>query len=339
MKRKQLILCCMVNILTAFLLVTTVYAQTIDPFSYFHVYSLNSIDYSNSDFQGTTGAARNVNFNNFLLTGMDPNQHVLHAGGDIAITNGRYNGSIESIGNIILNNILVNGNVTTGRNAFSTAGGTVTGDISATGIIWLTPTFNALGNQWSGTPYTPVVDHSLVSTFFRNTSKEIGILGDTGTVTNKWGALTLQATSGINIFSIDAADLNTAYSVTINGPEDAVVYLNTTGLSVNLNSTNWYYNGGITAGDVLLNYSQAQTMALSGGNNINILAPFAATDFSSGLVTGNLIVGDLQGHGQVNIGHFSNVSEVPEPATMMLFGSALTLLSSFAGRLKKHSNK
>ncbi len=38
-----------------------------DPFNYFNVYSLGNIDYYNSDFQGTTGAAGNVTFNNFTL--------------------------------------------------------------------------------------------------------------------------------------------------------------------------------------------------------------------------------------------------------------------------------
>ena len=78
---------------------------------------------------------------------------------------------------------------------------------------------------------------------------------------------------------------------------------------------------GIGPGDVLLNLPDTTTMTLSGGNTVNILAPLAATDFSTGLVTGNLIVGDLQGGGQVNAGHFDHGEPglpVPEPGTLVL---------------------
>ncbi len=338
MKLKTTILFLLVGWLILINYSTSVQAQMIDPFRYFHVYSLKDINYTNSDFQGTTGAARNVQFTNFLLTGMDLNNQVLHVGGDIANYNGRYNGAIEALGNLTLANVFIDGDIISGRNVFSTSGGTVTGDIYASGIIHLTQSFNVEGNKWTGMPYSPLIDHNYVSGFFLDSSKDIGIMADTGNINNKWGALTLDAVSGINVFSLDAADLNSAHSVTINGPEDAVIYLNTTGVAASLNSTNWYYHGGITPGDVLLNYSQAHSLSLSGGNNVNILAPFAETDFSSGLVTGNLIVGNLQGHGQVNIGHFTNSSEVPEPATMLLLGTALSLIGSYA-QIKRKSLK
>nr|MBC8374298.1 PEP-CTERM sorting domain-containing protein [Planctomycetota bacterium] len=50
-------------------------------------------------------------------------------------------------------------------------------------------------------------------------------------------------------------------------------------------------------------------------------APDAETYFGAGLIEGALVVGGLQGGGQVNIGGFDH-APVPEPATMLLLSAS-----------------
>jgi len=88
--------------------------------------------------------------------------------------------------------------------------------------------------------------------------------------------------------------------------------------SVNLDWTGWVYSGGVSAGDVLLNMPSALDLNLTSANKVNILAPYADAYFPSGMITGSLVVGDLQGGGQINVGHFDHAPAVPEPATLSL---------------------
>lgn len=304
-----------------------------DPFSYFNVYSLKDIDYWESDFQGTTGAAGNVTVNNFTFYGMDPNTYVLHTGGAASISSGTHNGFFEALNDITLANVTINGNVNSGGDITNTAGGTINGDVNAAGIADISQSMG-FTNANSGTPYTPVVDINATSSYFTNYSMAVGARNETGTIINHYGHLKINAVTGINVLCIDGSDLKNAYAVTVDGPEDAVVFINVLGDDVVLDSTNWYYTSGISADDLLLNYWTASSLSLSGGNKVNILAPFADTTFSSGVLTGNLIVGNLGGHGQVNLGHFTAPSEpVPEPASMLLFFSGLFGLASCRRKL------
>jgi choice-of-anchor A domain-containing protein len=172
------------------------------------------------------------------------------------------------------------------------------------------------------------VDHLALSVFFKSTSEMIGSWDATGSLVNIYGALSFHGTGGINVVTITASELLNAWGFTINAPEDAVVYINVVnddGSPVNLDSTGWAYAGGIAAGNVLLNLPEAESLNLTSSNNVNILAPFASTVFNHGLITGSLVVGNLEGSGQVNLGHFmaggsagGTPNPVPEPGTMAL---------------------
>lgn len=300
-----------------------------DPFGYFNVYSLHSINYQGSDFEGKAGARNNVNLSSFSLALLDQGGYALHAGGNVTLGSGSYHGTIESGGTISLANATITGSVLAGGNIVNTAGGTIDGDAHAAGTVTLTPHYTVHGDTIGGVAYVPSADHQYLADYFIGFSDAVAGMAMTGNITNSYGALSVSANSGTNIFNINALDLKNAYSFTINGPETAVVYVNVFGNdpAVALDSTNWYYQGGITTGDVLLNYTrQITSLSLTSANNVNILAPFAATSFSSGLVTGSLIVGDLSGKGQVNLGHFDHgpsPDPVPEPATLFMFGTGL----------------
>lgn len=322
-----------------------------DPFGYFNVYSLGNIGSSGSsygsDFQGIGGAAGDVYFSSFSLHGMDSSTgFTLHTGGSATLAGSYYEG-LEIGGDLYIGGLNIEGDVNVGGSVYQTGGGTVNGDIHAGGSINLGQTMTVNGEKLGGLTYDPIVDHNLVSDFFTSTSELIGSWTATGTVTNQWGNLIYTGVSGVNVIEVDADELKSAWGFTINAPADAVIYINvrnSTG-SISLDCTNWYYNGGVSAGNVLLNMPVADTLSLTSSNNVNILAPFADTVFNYGLITGSLIVGSLEGSGQVNLGHFlgggpaenENVP-TPEPATMLLLGSGLIGLSGL-GRKKRFFKK
>jgi len=325
--------------LTAFLLSAPVSqaASIDDPFGYFNVYSLGDINYSGSDFQGTTGAAKNVTTSSFTFYNLESNDYFLHAGETVSITGGSHLGSVESGSNMTLNNIGIQGNVYSGG-SISGNGGSIYGNAYATGSYSLpVSTIKAPGTgAYTGQPYNPAVDLGVVSNYFSDFSNTVAGWGNTGSIAhNGFGAWTINASTGVNVFSIGALDLFNAHTFNVIGALDATVYINVTGGGAqSLNSTTWKFQG-VSASDVLLNYSEATSLSMSGGNIINILAPDTDIDFSSGVLTGNLIAGNLGGHGQVNLGHFDkeipmvvsmSSNAVPEPGTMLLLGAGFIVL-------------
>lgn len=308
------------------------HAVTIDdPFSYFNVYSLNNISYSGSDFEGKAGAAGNVSLNNFSLALKDQGGYALHAGGAVTFTKGTFYGGLEAGKAISVGGIGINGDVHGGADVSNTvAGGTINGYVYAAGTANLDSHITYY-SKTSGVAYNPEADLEAISSYFANFSTLVGGMSNTGSISNSYGTLSLTAVSGINVFSLSAADMYAASTVKITGVSDAIVYINVTGTSASLNWTGWQYSGGITADDVLLNYADATLLNMTSSNYVNILAPFADTSFTGGVVTGNLIVGNLRGSGQVNLGHFSHgpqmttvqMTSVPEPASIFLMCTGL----------------
>ncbi|MDP6544254.1 MAG: choice-of-anchor A family protein [Phycisphaerae bacterium] len=294
------------------------------PMGYFNVYSLGDIgsvsSAYHSDFQGAAGAAGDVHFAQFSLADVAASSgYALHVGGSARLGGGSYYGSVEAGGNVELGFLDIAGSVLSGGDVSNFGGGTVSGDVVAAGSVSLSQQMTVFGDRLSGVPYSPTVDHAAMSEFFRTTSDSIGAMSATTVVTNRWGMLGINAQSGINVVSLDGATLRNAWGLNITGPDDAVVYVNVPNETVSLNWTGWEYHGGISTDDVLLNMPNATRLSLSSANAVNILAPEAETYFGAGLIEGVLVVGDLQGGGQVNIGGFDHAS-VPEPATMVLLG-------------------
>ncbi len=325
-----------------------------DPFAYFNVYSLGDIGSSKnaygSDFKGVGGAAGDVYFKSFSLDGYDPSTgYSLHTGGS-AVLGGHYAGGLDIGGDLTIGGISINGDVMVGGSVFQSSGGNIKGGLYAAGDVNLRRSMTVKGGTSNGVSYSPMIDYSAVSGYFASTSEIIGGWEATGGIENNWGGLTFEGKSGVNVIEIDAEELHNAWGFTINAPSDAMVYINvinSTG-SMTLDSTNWVYSGGISAGNVIMNLSGTEFLSLSGGNTVNILAPLADTVFSSGVVTGSLIVGSLEGRGQVNLGHFNGGDffsdypsgetpdpvVTPEPSTIMLLFPGLLLIGRYYRKRK-----
>lgn len=307
-------------------------AIDINPFD-FNVYSLGNIGSSGSpygsDYQGTAGAAGSAYFSGFSLNDLNVTQVVpgysLITGGDVTIQGSINNGGVQAGGSVYVNNASIFGNVVAGGD-LNGVGGTVHGNATLGGVDNTTLAVTVTGTVTQNTSFVGSLDFAGINQYLTDFSSGINTQSDTTTYTNNFGELIINAASGDNYITIDGSTLNNAWGVTINGAADSVLYINVDGTNVNLDSTNWVYNGGIASGDVLLNFGDATALNLSGGNTVNILAPLADVNFSYGLVTGNLIAGNLSGSGQVNLGGFEH-NVVPEPSSVMalLAGSMILL--------------
>ena len=310
-----------------------------DPFSYFQVYSAGDIGTSTSaygsDSQGTVGAGGSVYLTSYSANSHLLNEYGLHAGGNATLVYGSYYGNTEVGGNLTVQSLDMNGDVYVGGNFTTTSGGTINGNLSASGTITKPEyMFNVTGTAASGQTYSPVVNFDSVTTYFKGVSSYLSGLDDTTGYSNNYGNLTINIGSGLNIVTMSASEFNSAYGLTVSGSSSGILIINLTGETAELDSTTL---AGIDSSKVLLNYFDTSSLNLTGGNTLNVLAINAATNFVNGHINGNLIVSSLTGNGQVNEGYFDAQEEViPEPATLALLGlGGIILRRSSRPRPKK----
>jgi choice-of-anchor A domain-containing protein len=293
-----------------------------DPFTYFNLYSLGDIGSVASPYQGQVlgrlGAAGSAALSSFTLVNM-PSQSgwALHVGGSASL-GGTYLGGIDVGGSVSLGEVGINGGVQAGGSVAQSGGGVIGGDVRAGGVVQFDGTMTVCGQTLGNQQYGAVVDHRAISSYFLKTSTDIGAMSPTGAFTEDWGDLTFNCGAGVNVVTIAGQDLRGAAHVTIDAPQGAVVYINVPDAEVAIDDTSWNYVGGIGPRDVLLNLPYALLLELSGVNGVNILAPYAATDFQAGKVAGTLVVGSLQGQGCLDTGGFGHGGSIPEPASMLL---------------------
>lgn len=316
------------------MMVTAAQAGTIDYFD-FSVVSLGDIGSSSreykGDVEGRAAALGSAWFKGVNLHGQFSGPHTpysLYAGGDVKLTGTVYNGGIEAGGNVTIQGGSVHGPIASGGSLLGN-GGTIDGDVTLTGQNLAGPGLSIAGALSEGMPWSPSLDLQSLEQFFTANAAAIGAMTDTLVPVNNGGQLGLQAVSGLNVVTLTGSELQSAGSLRIDGPSDAIVYINVAGSAVTLDGLSIDYASGMNAGRVLANLSEATSLELRGHQTLNILAPYADTYFASGVLHGNLIVGELSGKGDVHRqGSYSGGVPLPtpEPASLMLLLLSGTLL-------------
>lgn len=314
-------------------------AATVNPGD-FNVYSLGDIGSSGSaygsDFQGVAGAGGDAWFGGFTLSGLDTaDGRVLFTGGSTSLVGGDIHGSIDAGGDVTLGSFSTSGDVVSGGSVEAN-GGWIGGSVTAAGDVNFSGA-GAGGTVSPNTPYQPAVDHDAMGRYFRDTSARVAGWSDTGAIADNWGGLSYTADSGVNVVSIDADDLRAAWGFALTGPDDAVVYVNVSGTDPTLDWLDWSFSGGIGAGDVLLNYHEAQSLTLNQGGGTNLLAPNADVTYGSGVWNGSIVAGRLEGGGQVNTGTFRHYGPVPEPTTVAILALGAAGALWRRGRIRRAS--
>lgn len=237
--------------------------------SQFNAFVLNDAYLTNSDVEGRLAVGGSALLENYSVGAQLPNSYgtsdSLVVGNWLGFTNGQVNG----------------GNIAVGQSATLTSVGIPNGTLryDANAVNFADAKADLLGK-----------------------SAAFAGLASNGTVTNNWGNLVLTGyNSGVNVFNVDASQLNGIYSLTINVANGSTVLVNVTGSNVNLKYFG-YSLQGTDGSKVLFNFSQAQTLTIEGvGIQASILAPSAITYFNNGLITGTVVTGSLKGYGQINL--------------------------------------
>jgi choice-of-anchor A domain-containing protein len=259
-----------------------------------------------SDFEGATAVGGSAWMAWFSLNDVcaEPVPFALFAEGDVTITGAVNNGGVEAAGAISLAGASVDGAVVGGGDLLD-GSGHIAGDLTLSGEKIAGAEVSVSGSTTEHCPYTPVLDLEALEDWFSEASDAVGGLSPTCSASERWGELTITLVEGVNVVELEASDLEQAWGITIQGPEDAELYLNVRDEFLILEGKVWTYEGGVDARSTLLNLPEAQRLDISqGDHHVNILAPQAAVTFPSGLVSGNLVAVSLTGGGQVNCGHF-----------------------------------
>ncbi|MBV9127091.1 MAG: choice-of-anchor A family protein, partial [Verrucomicrobia bacterium] len=151
---------------------------------------------------------------------------------------------------------------------------------------------------------------------------------------------------GRYVFNIGSINLNGGDKLTLNGPAGATFVLNVTG-SITLNGggppQGIFVSGGVTAADVLINYTGNQTIQFTGGGNASqvfgtILAPNVEVGLHPGFVAGSVIANNITMSSGADIGGMV-VPEVTPGSVLLGFaflvvavGSRKTLMARWAAR-------
>ncbi|CAN5750319.1 hypothetical protein BH11PLA1_BH11PLA1_07770 [soil metagenome] len=291
----------------------------------FNVFSRSTIGTSSSaygsDFEGAAGAVGNAYFNGFTVKGVagtSPSlSQAFYGGGSFALGGSSPNGGLEVAGTVTLTSATIVGNVRSGGNLAGTTG-TVTGSATVSGSN--TSFLNVNGGLTTGAAFVPTVDLAAVSSYFLAASNNAAAMAPTTGYVNNFGNLLINASGPLTVVHVSQADYTAAFGVQITGAGPVVI--NVAGTNLNLGFHTFNYLGGASAQSTLVNFNQATAITFTSGGVLNTLAPNAAVNFTSGVFTGNLIVGSLVGSGQVNWGGSFSGGDLLVPAPGAFAGLA-----------------
>jgi len=293
--------------------------EGLTPFTQFNLYSRGNIGSVGAPYQGDIAGVGASDGSAWIgetsINGSGSNQmdFSFYCTGDLTIA-GEINHSGLHVGaNLLILGATVNGDVIAGSHV-SGNGGSVLGDITAGGMVVMTSAYvSGAVNQY--VPYLPPITWSYVDNFYITKAQQYREMPATGTP-SVGSLIQIDATTLVNVVALDASDLASAWSVTVTGDDGVAVIINVSGMDIDLANMDWQLSDGIERTNVLINCYEATSLDIENTTVVgNVLAPFAACDFSSGTIEGALWVGSLSGAGDVNEGFFSE----PDESTKVMF--------------------
>jgi choice-of-anchor A domain-containing protein len=288
----------------------------------FNVFSALDIRYtSGSDIQGIAGCSRSFDVASFSLhsePGTGPGTGVsLYCGGEARIGSAGGgasigNGGVEAAGRITVESARVSGSVSGGADA-GLVSGVIVGDLTIAGAFSGNPT-DVHGEITEGVAFTPTVDLGAFAHYYRDVTDAYAAVEENVDWTWEYGRLAATLAGGLNVISTTHEVIAEAHTVELTGPADALLVVNVSGELAEFDSITWTFHGGVHRGCAALNFHEAEKVIYWGGEHVTILAPRARVTFIEGLMTGNLIAGDLRGLGQVNSGPWCGFFRCPPEA-------------------------
>ncbi len=254
------------------------------PAAPFNLFVLRNLTQPSSDTEGKVAVGGNANLSNYSVGDKLPNSNgtedMLVVGGNLVYTSGRvYHGNVAYGG---FTNLPIN--------AVSIEEGTLRHDNS-------------------------VIDFAAATTYLEALSTRLAGYAANGTTTFQWGTISLNSSNPyLNVFTVNASDLNTAHTVEINVPNGSTVLVNILGTTVSWHGGLWI--NGTSINSVLFNFPDAQNITISGIDvKGSFLAPFADLNFAAGIITGQTIVKSMTGAGQFNLSPFHG--NIPSNASVV----------------------
>ncbi len=298
------------------------HAQSLGVAGNFNDFIFGNATQSNVDAEGLYAVGGNANFTNMSVD----TANVGGYSGYGMITGGNYTNSYATI----------NGGVFAGGSV-SAVDPSVTGNVAANGSIAFSGYGTVNGHASYGTTYSNLnttvmggatqsvlnspLNFTSVESYLTNLSSSLAALSANGaTSKTSLTSLTLTGTnSTLDVFSVTTAQLSGSTNLQISAPAGATVLVNVIGATGSLHGG--LSLSGVTANDVLYNFSNATSLTMSGiGVLGTILAPNADLNFSSGNVDGEIIAGSLEGSVESHNYHFDGdlPSGSPEPFTLAM---------------------
>ena len=278
---------------------------------------------------------------------VDLGQYSAFVTGNFSAANGSADSGIAAGGAVSLNSYTVGAAL--GPSARGSDTLVVGGSLAATGgqlhsgnaVVGGGATLNRFnivkGDIRQGSP----IDFAAQGLLLNTLADSLGAMAANGTTAMQWGGLSLTGSqSGLNIFTVQAADLANANNFKIIAPRDSQVLVNIVGGSASLRNMGFALQG-VAGGDVLFNFYEAGSIDMSGiGLAGSILAPGATVNFNNGQLNGLLVAANYAGSStQLGGGYTGDLlkaplNPVPEPGSWALMIAGFGLVGLMLRRTR-----